>query len=211
MATVLAMLACWGLLSGLTAFPAAAHDQLKRSSPERNAEISGLDRVELEYTARVRFPAMVLRGPAGAVAIGKPRLDGAKVLVDVTGPLSPGRYVIGWRVVSSDGHPIEGEIPFTVTVSSTPPSPGSPPATSSPTASPPATVTATTTTTDAPSATDAPAAGSDPAAGSSGIPGWLWATAFLVAIAAAGWVGSRRGRRRQDPAGPHRGAGPPAS
>ncbi|WP_406314628.1 copper resistance protein CopC [Streptosporangium sp. NBC_01639] len=212
-ATVLAVLAGCGLFLGLTASPAAAHDRLKSSSPKPDAEVSGIERIVLEYTSHVRFPAVVLRGPGGAAAIGKPRLQGPKVLVDVTEPLGPGRYVIGWRVVSSDGHPIEGEIPFTVTASNTPAPLHSPAATSSPAASP--TAAGTAAASSAPSATATPVAGSGPEAGSAGIPGWLWAAAVLVAIAAAVWISSRGGRRRHqnptDPIDPEADPGPPTS
>jgi methionine-rich copper-binding protein CopC len=105
----------------MLAAPAAlAHDSLKSSSPARDAEVSTLRRIELEFSAHVLFPTIVLRGAEGRpVAIGKARADGPKVTSEVPEKLPEGKYVIAWRVVSSDGHPIEGEIPFTVTGSAT--------------------------------------------------------------------------------------------
>ncbi len=112
---LVAALGC-GFFLTLTANAAHAHDSLKSSSPARNAQVDDLKEIELDYSAQVRFPVVVMRDGAGkAVAIGTARVDGSKVLADVTASLSPGGYVIAWRVVSSDGHPIEGEIPFTVT------------------------------------------------------------------------------------------------
>jgi hypothetical protein len=61
------------------------------------------------------MPFVIVRG-AGDVQhqAGKPDLDGPVVTQKLKGELSDGAYVIAYRVVSSDGHPIDGEIPFTV-------------------------------------------------------------------------------------------------
>ncbi|MEV4393128.1 copper resistance CopC family protein [Nonomuraea sp. NPDC049607] len=109
----LASLACAALLAVLPSTAALAHDALKSSSPAKNAQLATLEQIELEFNAHVQFPFVVLHDAAGkAVEVGKPRLDGPKVFADVPRPPAPGSYVIAWRVVSSDGHPIEGEIPF---------------------------------------------------------------------------------------------------
>ncbi|WP_171055478.1 copper resistance CopC family protein, partial [Nonomuraea sp. KC401] len=110
----LAALACL-LVLALPAAPAHAHDKLKSSSPAKDAEVSSVEEIELEYTASVKFPFIVLHDAAGGqITLGEPETDGPKVSAAVPEPLAPGSYVIAWRVVSSDGHPIEGEIPFTV-------------------------------------------------------------------------------------------------
>ncbi|GAA4582346.1 hypothetical protein GCM10023194_16820 [Planotetraspora phitsanulokensis] len=108
-----------GALVAAFASPALAHDSLKSSSPAKNAVVSTLDRIELEFSAHVTFPVVILHDAAGRrFESGKPRADGPKVTQDVAGPLPSGSYVVAWRVVSSDGHPIEGEIPFTVKAAS---------------------------------------------------------------------------------------------
>ena len=98
-----------------TAAPALAHDALKSSDPAKDATVKTLDEVTLEFTGNVRMPFVIVRG-AGEVQFqaGKPDLDGPVVTQKLKGELSDGKYVIAYRVVSSDGHPIEGEIPFTV-------------------------------------------------------------------------------------------------
>ncbi|NUR83491.1 MAG: copper resistance protein CopC [Nonomuraea sp.] len=122
----LALLACVAFLA-LPAPAALAHDSLKSSSPAKNAEVASVEHIELEFNAHVQFPFVVLHDVAGKqVEVGKPRLEGPKVLADVPRPPGPGSYVLAWRVVSSDGHPIEGEIPFTVTGSSSQPAPSAP-------------------------------------------------------------------------------------
>ncbi|GAA1639565.1 hypothetical protein GCM10009733_040890 [Nonomuraea maheshkhaliensis] len=185
------------------ASPALAHDSLKSSSPAKNAQVSSLKEVELEFTAGVKFPFVVLHDAAGKeIGLGEPRLDGPLVLADVPQPLLPGSYVLAWRVVSSDGHPIEGEIPFGVRGSSS-------------TASPSGEQTAPADGQSAAPATDAPAsgaaagaaggtdasavAGQQPAS-SSGVPGWIWGgLAVLVVLGAFVLLRTtRRGRDRED-------------
>ncbi|TMR12700.1 copper resistance protein CopC [Nonomuraea turkmeniaca] len=98
-----------------SAAPALAHDALKSSTPGKGATVEALDEVELEFTAGVRMPFVIVRGPGDtARQDGKPKVDGKVVTQAVKGPLPDGKYTIAYRVVSSDGHPIEGEIPFTV-------------------------------------------------------------------------------------------------
>ncbi|MEV4115476.1 copper resistance CopC family protein [Nonomuraea sp. NPDC049695] len=112
------------LLVLVTAPPALAHDALKSSSPAKGAEVKALEEVRLEFTAGVRLPYVIVRGPGDAEhQRGKPEADGKVVTQAVEGPLPDGKYTIAYRVVSSDGHPIEGEIPFKVEGAETPPSP----------------------------------------------------------------------------------------
>ncbi|MFC7107122.1 copper resistance protein CopC [Nonomuraea rubra] len=112
LAALTAILASALLASGLVVFgsaaPALAHDTLKSSSPAKNAEVKSLDEVKLEFSAKVRMPFVIVRGDGDAQhQNGKPEVDGAVVTQAVKGPLPDGKYTIAYRVVSSDGHPIE--------------------------------------------------------------------------------------------------------
>ncbi|MGW2154443.1 copper resistance CopC family protein [Nonomuraea sp. NPDC001699] len=156
-----------------TATPALAHDSLKTSDPAKGAKVEALDEVRLEFTAKVRMPFVIVRGAGEAVfQEGKPELDGAVVRQAVKGPLPDGKYTIAYRVVSSDGHPLEGEIPFTVegAPAPSPSASATDPATDSSTAAP-------STAAPAPSsaAAAAPAAEADQAAATQkgGFPTWL--------------------------------------
>ncbi|WP_157244335.1 copper resistance CopC family protein [Nonomuraea typhae] len=97
-----------------TAAPALAHDALRASNPAKDGTVTSVEQVTLEFTAKVRMPFVIVRGDGGQFHQGQPVLDGKVVKQAVKGPLADGKYVIAYRVVSSDGHPIEGEIPFTV-------------------------------------------------------------------------------------------------
>ncbi|WP_061295973.1 copper resistance CopC family protein [Herbidospora cretacea] len=124
MRAVAALAALLAVLVAASA-PAQAHDQLKGSDPAKDATVGSLDSITLTFSAGVRFPAMVLHDAAGAaIPLTEPEVQGKDLVAGVVSPPAPGRYVIGWRVVSSDGHPIEGEIPFTLAGSATAVSPG---------------------------------------------------------------------------------------
>ncbi|MEO3789733.1 copper resistance CopC family protein [Nonomuraea sp. B10E15] len=152
-AALAAILTAALLVSG--AAPALAHDALKSSSPAKGAEVKALDEVELEFTAKVRMPFVIVRGPGDDQhQLGKPELDGAVVRQAVKGPLPDGKYTIAYRVVSSDGHPIEGEIPFRVEGAQTP-SPGPSPSQEAATSQAPASSVASEPAAPAASSPDA--------------------------------------------------------
>ncbi|MEV1242870.1 copper resistance CopC family protein [Nonomuraea sp. NPDC049750] len=187
----MAVIGC-GLFLAATAPAALAHDSLKSSSPAKNATVSGVQTIELEYSSRVRFPLVVLRTADGkTIQLGEPQADGPKVRTAVPTQLAGGSYVIAWRVVSSDGHPIEGEIPFTVKG---------------------AAAGATASATEAASAAPATSAeGTRPAAAAQGggIPGWLWGgLAALVVAGLAVWLLSRRTSGPSGPSDPDSPVGP---
>ncbi|WP_431909830.1 copper resistance CopC family protein [Nonomuraea jabiensis] len=167
------------LVFGMAA-PALAHDALKSSSPAKDAEVKSLDEVRLEFTAGVRLPFVIVRGPGGAeLQSGKPEVDGKVVTQAVKEPVPDGKYTIAYRVVSSDGHPIEGEIPFKVKGAQTPSpsasssaSSGAAPATSAPASSAPA-ASAPATQNEAPPAQTSPATDQASAAQPVSFPVWL--------------------------------------
>ncbi|AQZ64264.1 Copper resistance protein CopC [[Actinomadura] parvosata subsp. kistnae] len=182
-----ALLFLLALLLALPASPAYAHDSLKRSSPAKDAEVSSVEKIELEYSASVKFPFVVLHDAAGKeVALGEPRLDGPLVTADVPQPLAPGSYAIAWRVVSSDGHPIEGEIPFSVKGSSSASASPTGEASVAPSSAAPAT-----------GAAQPSAAGAQSASEPAGVPGWIWA-GLAVLVVLGGFVLFRSSRRRPD-------------
>ncbi|MER6582284.1 copper resistance protein CopC [Nonomuraea sp. NPDC001023] len=184
----------------LAAAPAAlAHDRLKSSSPADGAKVARVESIELEFTSRMTLPTLVLDGPAGEnLPLGKPRAQGVTVKAEPAAPLEPGRYRLAWRVVSSDGHPIAGELRFTVTAPATP----TETPTETPSETPISSETPTSTGTPAevaPAASSSPVAQAEAETGSGGVPGWLWvAAAALVAGGAATVVAGRRRRATGD-------------
>lgn len=163
----------------LPSAPAAAHTSLRSSDPAENAQVTALPKVTLEFSESVRFPAVVLTGPDGErYENGKPRVDGRKIVQDVGPPsaLPAGAYTIAYRVVSRDGHPVEGEIPFTYE----PAQPGAP--------SQPAQPVVQAAAAPTPSATGNPVAPEE----SRQIPAWIWIVVFGIAGIGIGMAFSMR-------------------
>ncbi|MEV8271989.1 copper resistance CopC family protein [Microbacterium sp. NPDC077184] len=100
------------------AAPAAAHDQLTGSDPAAGERLdSAPAALTLEYSAEVmELGAMVIVADATRDdwVQEEPVVDGTTVSVPLPAGMPTGGYEIRWRVVSSDGHPISGVIPFTV-------------------------------------------------------------------------------------------------
>ncbi|WP_157987657.1 copper resistance CopC family protein [Jiangella endophytica] len=107
-------------VAGLSLFaaPAAvAHDQLVASTPEDGGTVSTpLTAVELVFSNAIpgEFVQVAVTDAAGATfQDGAPQTAGDTVTQTVQ-QLPDGAYTIAYRVVSSDGHPIEGTVGFTV-------------------------------------------------------------------------------------------------
>ncbi|MEV8337384.1 copper resistance CopC family protein [Leucobacter sp. NPDC077196] len=98
--------------------PAFAHDQLLSSDPAESAVLQlSPTEVSLEFSDAVLTVGAVIllvdQGGREWVA-AEPNLDGPTVSAPIDGELPDGSYEVRWRVVSSDGHPISGIVPFTV-------------------------------------------------------------------------------------------------
>lgn len=101
-----------------SAAPASAHDKLISSDPAADQRLA-----EAPSAVTLTFSADVLdMGAAVVVSDGDgtdwvsaaPAVDGPTVTAAVDPGMPEAGYEIRWRVVSSDGHPITGVIPFTV-------------------------------------------------------------------------------------------------
>ncbi|WP_442930803.1 copper resistance CopC family protein [Micromonospora sp. NBC_00421] len=102
----------------VAATPAWAHNSLRSASPAREATLpSAPAEITLEFMARLdpTFTTIVLTdGTKRRVPTGDPVVTGTKSTVQVTDPLPNGTYTVAYRVVSADGHPVQGSYPFTV-------------------------------------------------------------------------------------------------
>ncbi|MEU0520666.1 copper resistance CopC family protein [Streptosporangium sp. NPDC006007] len=103
--------------------PAQAHNVLIGSDPEDGARLAaGPERITLTFDQSVRrgFAQISVTGPGGTRwEDGGTAVDGARVSVGVR-PLGPaGQYVAGYRILSSDGHPVAGKVTFTLTAAGT--------------------------------------------------------------------------------------------
>lgn len=98
------------------AAPAWAHSELRSSVPAAGAVLDcAPEQIELQFSDGVRLTALRLHQVDGA-EIALPRLQiGEATSVTITlPPLPPGEFRAEWRIISADGHPVGGVIPFSV-------------------------------------------------------------------------------------------------
>ena len=184
--------------------PAAAHDVLLSSDPADGSTVqTAPPSVTLTFDQPVQDfePVVTVTGPDGqSYQSGSPTVD-STVVTNAVGPLTAaGEYLIAYRVVSADGHPVVGEVKFQFTgapapaapsetassgqissgqISSVATAPATPAASASAPVSPaPATTAPTTGPTTVPVTTAAVA----PTSSSSGLSGWMWAALALAAV-----------------------------
>ena len=181
-------------VSALTALglaPAAAHDEVLNTSPEQNAVLeSAPEQIELSYSGEIMDIGhqVLVTGPEGqSVTEGPLERDGSQVVQPLAETGSEeGTYQVVWRVVSSDGHPIEGTYTYQV-------GDGADTTTAAPSLS--------STPTDAPTdGSDSSAQAQDAAAqeDSGGLSGWaVGATVVVLALAVIGLLGLMSRRRRK--------------
>lgn len=105
------------------ATPASAHDQLVSSSPAADEQLaSPPESITMTFSGDLLVLDDSLTGAVVLVvdASGRDWVSGDVTVAGrtVTAPLEPGMptagYQVRWQVVSEDGHPIAGVVPFTV-------------------------------------------------------------------------------------------------
>lgn len=103
--------------------PAAAHDALLGTDPQAGASLDAAPaQIVFTYSAEILAEGaevQVTDASGAPLTDGAPVIDGTTLTQPLTGEGS-GEIAVLWRVVSSDGHPIAGELAFTVTSAATP-------------------------------------------------------------------------------------------
>lgn len=98
--------------------PAQAHDYIVDSTPATNATYDTVPpRIEIEFSAEIipASPAMlILDGDGNVIWEAIPDLEGRTAVIEFPS-LNDGSYTLAWSLVSSDGHRVEGGIPFSMT------------------------------------------------------------------------------------------------
>lgn len=176
----------------LPALPASAHDELVSSDPGADAVLDALpSQLTLSFSADVLTDAgatvIEVTDAAGTrLDDGAPQVAGTEVTQALTGEAS-GAVTVLWRVVSSDGHPIDGDFSFSVPVAASTPTP-TPQAT---TAVPTPSAEASRAPAETAPATAAPA---ETASATSPLPWILLAVALVVVAGVLVYVFAARGR-----------------
>ncbi|SFT97096.1 copper transport protein [Geodermatophilus amargosae] len=115
---LLVLVAGWLGLGVATAGPASAHAELVSTDPGESARLDEVPaQVTLRFTEGVSLGAGYARvlGDDGArVDTGAATVEGDTVTVPLRGDLPDASYVVTYRVVSADSHPISGAFAFVV-------------------------------------------------------------------------------------------------
>ena len=98
------------------AVPAWAHSELRRSVPAASAVLDQPpDRIELYFSERVQLTALRLHRVGGdEIMLPRRSIREATSETIALPPLTPGEYRAEWRIISADGHPVGGVIPFRI-------------------------------------------------------------------------------------------------
>jgi methionine-rich copper-binding protein CopC len=173
-----ALVAAVTVLSSL-ASPAASHSELVSSAPAEGSTVEDPTAVSLVFNEALLEVGSELSvtDASGAVTLLSPTYPEPTTLAAQLPALAAGTATVTWRVVSADGHPIEGVLSFQVT-NARQPEP-------SPSASPNASASASPQSTPSPepSASAMPVGAPEP---SGGLPAWLWLALIVAVLAAAG-------------------------
>jgi methionine-rich copper-binding protein CopC len=178
--------ACVALLLG--AAPAFAHTRLESSNPADGSTLDSVpDTVSLTFNEAVQseFATLTVVGPDGTEYQTGPVSAANGQVSTAVSPLGPaGAYQVGYRVVSDDGHPVQGKVSFTL-------------ATPGPAAAAPASAAPVATPVAAPVAAPAPAPVATQASTqqSEGTPIWPWLVGAVVLVGAGAVGALRLGRR----------------
>jgi methionine-rich copper-binding protein CopC len=173
----------------LPAAPAAAHNTLRTATPAKNAQLSESPKqITLEFMQKLNpaFTTITLSESAQQrMATSEPAVSGTKGTVTIDQPLPNGTYTVAYRVVSADGHPVQGSYRFTV---------ADPAAAASPKATTPVTATSAAAP---PTASASPASSALPSADGSRTITLIGGGVVLAAIIAGGAVVLTRRRAGQ--------------
>ena len=108
------------LAIALTPSVSQAHAALRKSSPRAGSSVGKeLTQVRLEFSEELvpdlcHVTIMGERGSHFDLRVAGDPHD-VRAIVAPVSSLAPGEYHVMWHVVSADGHPVEGTIPFSVT------------------------------------------------------------------------------------------------
>lgn len=106
-----------------TALPASAHDQLIESTPTANEVLeSAPESVTLTFSgellqldeAATGTTVLVVDESGKDWVAGAATVEAETVTVQLASEMPVAGYQVRWQVVSADGHPIAGVIPFTI-------------------------------------------------------------------------------------------------
>lgn len=113
----LALVAACAVLFG-SASPASAHAELVTTDPGSDSVVAAAPtEITLQFSERVAVQPdgiRVLTGTGERVDMGTASASGSVATSPLKSGLGDGGYVVSWRAISADGHPIRGSFTFSV-------------------------------------------------------------------------------------------------
>ena len=105
-----------------TAMAAQAHTHLKEAVPANGSTVKvAPEQIMLTFSAPARVTALTIQKEGEKEQKLAPLPTEAAAHVMVPAPkLTPGKYVVNWRVVGADNHVMSGKLQFTVDPAATP-------------------------------------------------------------------------------------------
>lgn len=106
------------LIAILWTAPAGAHALLVGTDPKDGSSLAAApSTITLTFSEDIAMPAFIaVQSPDGKqVATSRPKAVDQRVTAMVTDVGKRGHYAVSYRVVSTDGHPVEGTIHYAVT------------------------------------------------------------------------------------------------
>ncbi len=94
----------------------SAHTSLSSSNPTEGQVITeNLEQITLVFATTIEeLSTMKLVKEGNEVALGEIKVENKQLIGSISKPLDNGSYTIQWKIIGEDGHPISGEINFTV-------------------------------------------------------------------------------------------------
>ncbi|KGM44805.1 copper resistance protein CopC [Neobacillus niacini] len=109
---IISMLCVFMLLPSVV----SAHTSLSSSNPTEGQVITeNLEQITLVFATTIEeLSTMKLVKEGNEVALGEIKVENKQLIGSISKPLDNGSYTIQWKIIGEDGHPISGEINFTV-------------------------------------------------------------------------------------------------
>ncbi|MFY0545752.1 copper resistance CopC family protein [Brevibacillus sp. H7] len=95
---------------------AFAHTGLEKSTPQNQQVVTEVKEIVLEFETKVeKASTFTVKSEQGEVIeASNIQIDGKVMKGTITKQLQDGTYTVHWKIVGSDGHPIEGDFSFVV-------------------------------------------------------------------------------------------------
>jgi len=112
------------VLAVLTSPNSWAHGEIISTSPERLNNINQIpSQVWIVFDGNLQMfggqainTIDVVDSTGLTVSTGDPVIDGGKIRTKLSGKITPGIFTVNYRIVSEDGHPVQGSYTFNVSL-----------------------------------------------------------------------------------------------